>query len=40
MLQKSGIGRLFGPGTTTTDAVEYIRSWFEENRSGASPSVA
>ena len=31
-LQDSGIGQLFGPGTTTTEAVEYIRSWFEANR--------
>ena len=23
-----GIGRLFGPGTATTDAVAYIREWF------------
>ncbi len=31
-LQKMGVGRLFGPGTPTTEAVEYIRSWFAENR--------
>ncbi len=31
-LQARGIGRLFGPGTATTDAAAYIRSWFEENR--------
>ncbi|CAN5848582.1 cobalamin B12-binding domain-containing protein [soil metagenome] len=30
-LEKQGIGRLFGPGTTTTAAVEYIRDWFAEN---------
>ncbi len=28
-LQSKGIGRLFGPGTPTSDAVDYIRSWFE-----------
>lgn len=27
-LQAQGIGRLFGPGTRTSDAVEYIREWF------------
>jgi len=27
-LAKQGVGRLFGPGTTTTEAVEYIRDWF------------
>ncbi len=32
-LQKMGVGRLFGPGTPTTEAVAYIRSWFAENRS-------
>ena len=30
-LQETGIGRLFGPGTSTSEAVEYIRAWFEEN---------
>lgn len=39
-LQKFGIGRLFGPGTPTTDAIEYIRSWFAEARGGASTSPA
>lgn len=31
-LQKLGIGRLFGPGTSTGDVVEYIRSHFAEER--------
>ena len=26
-LQERGIGRLFGPGTPTGEAVEYIRKW-------------
>lgn len=26
-LQAQGIGRLFGPGTPTSELVEYIRSW-------------
>jgi len=30
-LEGQGIGRLFGPGTTTGDAVEYIRGWFAEH---------
>jgi len=29
-LSELGVGRIFGPGTTTTDAVEYIRDWFAE----------
>ena len=33
-LGKLGVGRLFGPGTPTTEAVEYIRSWFEGRRAG------
>jgi methylmalonyl-CoA mutase C-terminal domain/subunit len=28
-LSERGIGRLFGPGTPTSDLVEYIRDWFE-----------
>ena len=30
-LEGRGIGKLFGPGTTTGAAVEYIRQWFAEN---------
>jgi methylmalonyl-CoA mutase, C-terminal domain len=30
-LEELGVGRLFGPGTTTSAAVEYIRSWFAEH---------
>ncbi len=30
-LEGMGIGRLFGPGTPTSDAVAYIRSWYEEH---------
>ncbi len=30
-LQEMGIGRLFGPGTPTRDAVQYIRDWFAEH---------
>lgn len=29
-LSELGVGRIFGPGTTTTDAVDYIRDWFAE----------
>ncbi len=27
-LQAQGIGRLFGPGTPTTELVDYIKEWF------------
>jgi methylmalonyl-CoA mutase C-terminal domain/subunit len=26
-LESQGIGRLFGPGTPTTAAIEYVRKW-------------
>lgn len=31
-LEGMGIGRLFGPGTATKEAVEYIRTWFGAHR--------
>jgi methylmalonyl-CoA mutase C-terminal domain/subunit len=31
MLQGRGIGKLFGPGTSTADLVQYIKDWFAEN---------
>ncbi len=37
-LQAMGVGRLFGPGTPTSEAVAYIREWFETSgrvRAGA-----
>jgi methylmalonyl-CoA mutase, C-terminal domain len=27
--EQKGIGKLFGPGTPTTDLADYIREWFE-----------
>jgi methylmalonyl-CoA mutase, C-terminal domain len=27
-LQRLGIGRLFGPGTPTSDLADYIKEWF------------
>ena len=29
-LQAMGTGKLFGPGTPTSDLAEYIKSWFAE----------
>jgi methylmalonyl-CoA mutase, C-terminal domain len=29
-LNEQGIGKLFGPGTRTTDLIDYIRDWFSE----------
>ncbi|MFW6088823.1 MAG: cobalamin B12-binding domain-containing protein [Gemmatimonadota bacterium] len=31
-LRERGVGKLFGPGTATADAVEYIRAWYDEHR--------
>ena len=30
--EEHGVGELFGPGSSTQDAVDYVRSWFEEHR--------
>ena len=27
-LQALGVGKLFGPGTSTTELIDYIREWF------------
>ncbi len=32
-LKVQGVGQLFGPGTSTTDLVEFIRTWFAEKES-------
>jgi len=31
-LEERGIGRLFGPGTSTQDLVDFIRTWFAEHK--------
>lgn len=31
-LEKMGVGKLFGPGTNTLDIVDYIKSWYKENK--------
>lgn len=30
-LEQLGVGRLFGPGTPTTELIAYIRTWAKEN---------
>lgn len=30
-LQDMGVGKLFGPGTPTAEAIGYIRSWYESS---------
>jgi methylmalonyl-CoA mutase, C-terminal domain len=31
-LQAQGVGRLFGPGTPTSDLIDYIKDWFGERQ--------
>jgi methylmalonyl-CoA mutase C-terminal domain/subunit len=31
-LQEIGVGKLFAPGTSTTDIADYIRQWVAENK--------
>jgi methylmalonyl-CoA mutase C-terminal domain/subunit len=31
-LRRMGVGRIFGPGTPTTEPITYIREWFAEHR--------
>ncbi len=30
-LDEQGVGKLFGPGTPTTAAIDYIREWFSKH---------
>ncbi|MBA2248729.1 MAG: cobalamin B12-binding domain-containing protein [Chitinophagaceae bacterium] len=32
LLNDMGVGKLFPPGTTTTEIAVYIKTWVEENR--------
>lgn len=32
-LRAQGVGQLFGPGTSTADLVDFIRTWFAEKES-------
>ncbi|HUF64979.1 MAG TPA: cobalamin B12-binding domain-containing protein [Gemmatimonadaceae bacterium] len=31
-LQSRGVGKLFGPGTPTSDLADYIKNWFAERQ--------
>lgn len=31
-LEKMGVGKLFGPGTNTHDIIDYIKAWFQKNK--------
>ena len=30
-LEAKGVAKLFGPGTSTTEPIEFVRDWFERN---------
>jgi len=34
-LHARGDGRLFGPGTPTSDLIDYIKEWFASREEGA-----
>ena len=34
-LTAGGVGKLFGPGTSTTDLIDYIRDWFSTQHQDA-----
>jgi len=38
-LQRQGVGKLFGPGTPTTELIDYIKEWFAA-KEGASSGPA
>jgi methylmalonyl-CoA mutase C-terminal domain/subunit len=38
-LQTLGVGKLFGPGTSTTDLVDYIKDWFAQNEAQRAQEV-
>ena len=39
MLQTMGVGKLFGPGTSTTDLVQYIKDWFSQHEARRAQEV-
>ena len=33
-LSQKGVGKLFGPGTSVDTTIDYIKTWFAENKDG------
>ncbi len=31
-LEKLGVGKLFGPGTPTQEAIDYVNNWVKDHR--------
>jgi methylmalonyl-CoA mutase C-terminal domain/subunit len=38
-LQTLGVGKLFGPGTSTADLVQYIKDWFAQHEARRAQEV-
>jgi methylmalonyl-CoA mutase, C-terminal domain len=38
-LQRMGVGKLFGPGTSTSELIEFIQGWFAEREGAPSGPV-
>jgi methylmalonyl-CoA mutase C-terminal domain/subunit len=38
-LQRMGVGKLFGPGTSTSELIEFIQRWFAEREGAPSGPV-
>ena len=39
LLQAKGVGKLFGPGTSTADLVQYIKDWFTQHEARRAQEV-
>jgi methylmalonyl-CoA mutase C-terminal domain/subunit len=39
-LSELGVGKLFGPGTATSEIVEYIQDWFRNSPRGSQGTLA
>jgi len=37
-LEARGVGKLFGPGTPTSELIDYIKEWFASREGAASPA--
>ncbi|RMG66635.1 MAG: cobalamin B12-binding domain-containing protein [Calditrichaeota bacterium] len=38
-LEEMGVGRLFGPGTSTQEIIDYIRDWYQKHRARVRSNV-
>jgi methylmalonyl-CoA mutase C-terminal domain/subunit len=38
-LREHGIGKLFGPGTPTSELIDYIKDWFATREAQDAPAT-